>query len=146
MIASIKNLIVENPSGLLEMKESLSIPEYRDNYGFGLKNVSTTYESQKSHSSEKDWFAFPNKTLDTLFNVQKESSGDLLVVWIIETIKADRVYCHLVLTNEAFKEILNDRNRHVLKVHQMYSKFWEDHIAMNMDNSLEKATQVESLN
>lgn len=131
---SIKNLIAENPSGLLEMKPSLSIPEYRDNYGFGLKNLWTIYESRRSHISGEDWFAFPKSStsLETLFRVQEESKGDLLVVFIVETIKAGRIYCHLVLKDEAFKEILNDNTQHVLQVHQMYTKYFKDHIALNM--------------
>lgn len=132
MKANIKNLIVENPSGLLEMKPSLSVPEYRNNYGFSLKEIFTIYKSKKIHHSGEDWFEFGKKSLDQLFTVQDESEGDLLVVFIIETIKADRVYCHLVLTDQAFKGILNDKTQHVLQVHQMYSKFWRDHIAMNM--------------
>ena len=131
-IASIKNLIASNPSGLLEMKPSLSIPEYRDNYGFGLKNTFTIYESKRSHHSGKDWFEFGEKPLDQLFTVQEESEGNLLVVFIVETIKAGRVYCHLVLSDEAFKGILNDKNQHILKVRQMYSQFFRDHIALNM--------------
>ncbi len=144
MKASIKNLIAKNPSGLLEMKSPLSIPEYLDNYGFGLENIFTIYESQKSHHSGNDWFAFPGKTIETLFNVQEESEGDLLIVFIVETIKEGRVYCHLVLTDEAFRGILNDRTQHIFQVHQMYSKFWKDHIAMNCDNSYEEAVQEES--
>ena len=128
--ASIKNLITENPSGLHEMKPSLSIPEYRDNYGFGLKKICTIFKSKKIHG--EDWFEFGKKPLNELFKVQEESDGDLLVVFIIETIKNDRVYCHLVLSDEAYKGILNDKAQHVLQVHQMYSKFWSNHIALNM--------------
>lgn len=130
--ASIKNLIPENPSGLLEMKPSLSIPEYRYNYGFGLKNVFTIYESKRSHHSGADWFAFPNNTIEKLFTVQEESEGDLLVVFIVETIKANRVYCHLILSDEAYRRILNDKSQYILQVHQMYTKFFVDHIALNM--------------
>jgi hypothetical protein len=144
MKASVKNLIAENPNGLFEMKRSLSIREYRDNYGFGLKNIFTIYESKKSHHSGNDWFAFPSKTVETLFTVQEESEGDILVVFIVETIKEGRVYCHLVLTDEAFRGILNDGTQHILQVHQMYEKFWEDHIAMNCDNSYEEVIQEES--
>ncbi len=132
MKASIKNLIERNPSGLLEIKPSLSIPEYRDNYGFGLEKVFEIYQSKRRHHSEIDWFAFPNKTIETLFTVQEESDGDLLVVFIIETIKNNRVYCHLILSDEAFKKILGDKTQHILQVHQMYSKFFQDHIALNM--------------
>ncbi len=133
MKASIKNLIVENPSGLLELQTSLTILEYRDNYGFNLKNICNIYESKKSHHSGEDWFKFNKKSLDQLFTVQEESGGDLLVVFIIETIKAGRVYCHLVLTDEAFKGILKDKTQHVLQVHQMYSQWLErDNITMNM--------------
>jgi len=132
MKANIINLIQANPSGLLELKPSLTISEYRNNFGFGLKNIATIYESKMSHYSESDWFAFPNKTLETLFNVQEESNGDLLVVFIVETIKENRVHCDLVLTDGAFSKILKDKTQHVLKVHQMYTKFWRNHILMNM--------------
>ena len=37
--ATIIDLIKANPSGLLELQPSMSIPEYRNNYGFELKNV-----------------------------------------------------------------------------------------------------------
>ncbi len=141
-MTNIKNLIAENPSGLLEMKTPLSISEYRDNFGFDLKNIFTIYESKRSHHSGKDWFAFPNKTLETLFNVQEESEGDLLVVYIAETIKNNTVRCHLILSDDAFRMLMKDS--HILQVHQMYSKFWKDHIAMNCDNSYEEAMQAES--
>lgn len=132
MKASIKNLIVENPSGLLEMKNSLSIPEYRDNYGFDLEKIISIYKSKKISNSNEDWFKFKETPLDQLFTVKDESEGDLLVVFIVETIKENRVYCHLVLTDEAFKGILNDKSRHLLQVHQMYSIFWKNHVAINM--------------
>ncbi len=131
---NIKHLIAENPSGLLEMKKSLTIPEYRDSFGFKLKNVWTIYESKRSHHTGKDWFCFPNNTLENLFTVEEESDGDNLVVFIIETIKDHRVYCNLVLSDEAYKKILSDKTQHILQVHQMYTKFWRDHIALNMAN------------
>lgn len=137
MKASIKHLILANPSGLLEIKKPLSIPEYMDNYGFRLQKTTTIFESKRSHISSDDWFAFGKKTLDQLFTVREESEGDLLVVFIIETIKAGCVYCHLVLSDEAYKEILNDKSQHLLKVHQMYTQFLpfcSDHIALNMAN------------
>jgi hypothetical protein len=137
MKASIKKIIAENPTGLLEMKPAVSVAEYGNNFGFNLKNTFLIYESKRSHISGKDWYVFPGiKSLNKLFKVfeiKKESDGDLLVVYIVETIKAHKVYCHLVLTDNAFKEILNDRNQHVLKIHQMYSQFLgTDYIAMNM--------------
>ncbi len=131
--ASIVDLIEANPSGLLQLKKPLSIPEYRNNFGFGLKEICTIYESKRSHSSEEDWFKFGGKKLDQLLIVEEKSEGDLLVVFIVETIKEGRVHCNLVLTDEAFSGILNDRNQHVLKVHQMYSQYWErNNIAINM--------------
>jgi hypothetical protein len=132
MKANIKNLIAQNPSGLLEMQSSLSFDEYRENYGFELKNTYTIYRSKKRYHSNEDWFAFPRiKSLDELLKVEEESSGDLLVVYLVETIKGARIYCHLILSDQAFREILNDKSQHVLQVHQMYSKFFEDYIALN---------------
>jgi PKD repeat protein len=130
-MTTIKELIAKNPGGLLEMKRSMTILEYRDNYGFGLKNTFTIYEAKESHISGKEWFASQNKTLETLFNVQEETNGDLLVVYIVETIKNNTVRCHMILSDEAYKNLIKDS--HVVKVHQMYSKFWRDHIAMNMN-------------
>ena len=124
MKASIRELCVENPSGLFQMRPSLTIPEYRDNYGFGLNHVCTIYESKRSHHSGKDWFSFPNKrNLEELFRVKEESMGDLLIVYIVETIKSNRVYCNLVLSDKSFSEIMNDKSQYILKVHQMYSMY-----------------------
>lgn len=134
MKASIMNLIAVNPSGLLELKPALAISEYRENYGFNLEKNFTIYQSERISSSRKDWFAFPKKSLETLFTVHKESEGDLLVVYIVETIKSGKVYCHLILSDEAYREIVNDKTQLILQVHQMYSKFWQDHIALNMAN------------
>lgn len=134
MKASIMNLIVANPSGLLEIKPAMTISEYRENFGFNLEKNFTIYQSERINSSRKDWFAFPAKKLETLLAVQTESDGDLLVVYIVETIKNGKVYCHLILSDAAYREMLNDKNRLILQVHQMYSKFWQDHIALNMAN------------
>ena len=134
MSLSIKTLIAENPSGLLQMQPSVSTAEYRQNFGFGLKNTHEIYESKKSRNAEKDWFAFKSaeESLEKLFRVEHESDGNLLIVYIVETITGGRVHCNLVLTDEAWKKILSDKATHVLKVHQMYTKFWRDHIALNM--------------
>lgn len=134
MKANIKDLIVSNPSGLLELQSPLTIPEYRENFGFKLKNVFTIYKSRKINHNDEEWFAFSGKTLNNLFEVCEESAGDLLVVYIIETIKNHKVNCNLVLSNDAYKEMLSDVSCHILQVHQMYSKFWQDHIALNTLN------------
>lgn len=130
-MTTIKSLIAEHPNGLLEMKPSVRIAQYRDNYGFGFKNIFTIYQSKKIHHSGNDWFAFPNKTMETLFTVQEESEGGLLVVYIAETIKNNTVCCHLILSNDAFRMLMKDS--HILQVHQMYSKFWQDYVALNMN-------------
>jgi hypothetical protein len=129
---SIKNLIQANPSGLLELKPAMTIPEYRENFGFNLKNVLTIYKSKKISCNEEDWFAFSGKSLENLFEVRKESDGNLLVVFIVETIKNGKVNCHLILSDAAYQEMVNDPSCHILQVHQMYTKFFWDHIALNM--------------
>lgn len=132
-MVEIKSIIAQNPSGLLELKPSLTIPEYRDNYGFGLKNVCTIFESKRIHVSGEDWFAHGKDLLENLFRVQEESDGDLLVVFIVETIKSGHVYCHLILSDEAYNQILSDKTQHVLQVHQMYSQYLgTNYIDMNM--------------
>lgn len=132
MKASIKDLVIANPSGLLELKPAMTIPEYRENFGFNLKNVFTIYESRRVSYKNVDWFAFREKSLENLFEVREESSGDLLVVFIVETIKNAEINCHLILSDAAYAEILNDKSCQVLKVHQMYTQFFQDHIALNM--------------
>jgi hypothetical protein len=134
MKASIASLINANPSGLLELKSPMTIDGYREKSGFGLKKIFTIYQSERISGNRKGWFAFPNKTLENLVMIQKESGGDLLVVYIVETIKSGQVYCRLLLTDEAYREILNDKNQYILQVHQMYTEFWQDHIALNMAN------------
>ena len=134
MKASIESLINANPSGLLELKSPMTIDGYREKSGFGLKKVFTIYQADRISGNRKDWFAFPNKTLENLVMIQKESGGDLLVVYIIETIKSGQIYCHLILTDEAYREILNDKSQYILQVHQMYTEFWKDYIALNMAN------------
>ncbi len=129
--ASIKNLILSNPSGLLEMQKSLSYSDYLYNYGFSLKNVCTIFKSKRIHHSGNDWFEFSARPLAELFTVQEESAGDLLVVFIVDTMKDGRVYCNLVLSDQAWSNILNDKTQHVLAVHQMYTQFFSDHIALN---------------
>lgn len=132
MKTSIKELMEKNPSGLVEMKPSMTIPEYRDNFGFDLKNTLTIYTSKRLNGTQKDWFNFSKKSIEELIYVENEFSGDIFIVFIVETIKEDRVYCHIVLSDATFKGILDDKTQHVLQVHQMYSNFWKDHIAMNM--------------
>jgi len=130
--ASIKKLIQENPSGLLELQQSLSIPEYRNNQGFNLKNTFKIYESKYATNNNKDWFAFLEKSLDKLFKVKEESDGDLLVVFIAEFMRGNNIYCYLVLSDEAFKNMINDKRYHLLKVCQMYSSFFDnDYIKLN---------------
>ena len=134
MKTNIYNLINENPNGLLELKPALSIPEYRDKYGFGFKNIWTIFESKKRHHSGNDWYAFKtNQTLEGLFAVKAESDGDLLIVFIVEVIKNNKIHCYLVLKDEAYAEILKDKAQYVLCVHQMYSNWGgNDYIALNM--------------
>ena len=132
MSESIKNLIAVNPNGLLQLQPAMTVAEYRENFGFDLKNAFAIYKSKKINYEDKDWFAFPGNSLKSLFTVQEETKGDLLVVFVVETIKNDRVYCHLILSDKAYEKILNDTSQYVLQVHQMYSKFWKDHIVLNM--------------
>ncbi len=132
MKESIKDLIQVNPSGLLEIQPSLTIPEYRENSGFNLENVFTIYKSRMVNYKGVDWFAFSGKSLENLFEVREESSGDLLVVFIVETLKSDQINCCLILSDAAYEEILHDKSCQVLQVHQMYTQFFRDHIALNM--------------
>lgn len=132
MKESIKDLILANPSGLLELQPAMTIPEYRENFGFKLKNTWTIYQSKKITFKDENWFAFPGRSLKDLFEVCEESDGDLLVVFIVETIKNGKVNCYLILSNAAYQAMVNDTSCHILQVHQMYTKFFENHLALNM--------------
>lgn len=129
MSENIKDLIAANPSGLLELQPAMTIPAYRENFGFNLKNIFTIYESKEMHHSHKEWFAFPGKTLENLFTVQEESTGDLLVVFLVEALRQGEIYCYLILSDEAYRNLM--KTHKILQVHQMYTKFWRDHIALN---------------
>lgn len=129
MKASIENLIAANPSGLLELKPSMTINQYRESlYGFNLLKTFTIYKSSKIRYPEEEWFAFPNKSLKNLFTVEELSEGDLLVAFIIEIMKGDKIYCYLVLSDKAYQQILKDKSQHVLQVHQMYAKFFQENL------------------
>ena len=86
MKASIKALIASNPSGLMEMKSPISLTEYADKYGFNLRNTWKIYESKLTHHSGKDWFAHGKQSRHELVKVQAESVGNLLVVFMVESI------------------------------------------------------------
>lgn len=133
MNASIKDLIAANPSGLLELKSPLSFSEYRENFGFGLKSVFTIYKSKEISCDYEEWFAFSGKKLDTLFEVCEECKGDLIVVFIVETIKDGKIYCNLILSDDAYRKILDDKSCRVLQVHQMFLKFFQDHLVLNVN-------------
>ncbi len=128
---SIKDLIAANPSGLLQLKPDMGLQAYVDE-GFDLKNTYKIYESRWITGAKDDYFAFLNKNLENLFQVQEESQGDLLVVYIVIAYHKGNASCNLILSDEAYKEIL--RSRKVLAVHQMYTKFFQDHITLNMVN------------
>ncbi|MEI6352348.1 MAG: hypothetical protein WCO35_00195 [Candidatus Nomurabacteria bacterium] len=132
--ASIKSLIEANPSGLLEMQKPLSPEEYRNNYGFKLKNTVEIFESKRLRLSGNDEYKFPgHNSLEELFKVEEESTGDLLVVFIAEVIMLGKIHLFLILKDAAFKKMIEDKSQEVIKVHQMYTKFWKDHIALNMN-------------
>lgn len=44
------------------------------------------------------------------------------IAFVVETMypNIERVYCHLILTNDAYEAILADTNRQVVKVEQFY--------------------------
>ncbi len=134
MKENILDLIQANPNGLLKLQAPLSISEYRENFGFNLKNVWTIYQSKKISHTHEDCFSSPRQNLENIFQVKVEAEENCnLVVFIVETIKGGQVNCHLILKNEAYQRLLNDPTCHILQVHQMYKTglFNKDHIALN---------------
>jgi len=127
MNETILDLIALNPSGLMELQSPLTTAQYRENFGFKLKNVVTIFQSRRLNG--KDTFAFPNKSLENLLEF-KESGGDLLVVYIVETIENNKIHCNLVLSNDAYQKLLSKKDS-IIQVHQMYSEFFKDHVALN---------------
>lgn len=121
MKKSIKNLIAENPQGLLELKPAMTLPEYRRNDGFNLRKAFIIYKSKKIRYPERDWFSFSDKSLKNLVSVKEESESDSLMVFVVETIKDDKIHCNLLLSNKAYQGILNDKKQFVLRIYQMKS-------------------------
>ncbi|MFA7377749.1 MAG: hypothetical protein WCZ15_03040 [Patescibacteria group bacterium] len=124
-----EELVSNNPRGLMEIRPALTLAEYNENKGFGLKRVLTIFQSAKIHESRTDYFVFPNRnSLKKLFKVRESDASDLQFVYIAEVIKRGMVYCYLVLSDEAFAKIVRDSNQYVLQVHQLYSRFWQRHL------------------
>lgn len=118
MESIIKKLIAENPSGLFKMEPFLPyVEKYFDNLGFELADMFRIYQSRIIHESGNDWFKLPNKTLETLFNVQEELKGNILIVYIAVTIEKS---CYLILCDDAFRTLMKDAQ--IMQVYQMSFK------------------------
>lgn len=117
-------------------RKTISIQEYRKNFGFGLQKVHTIFESGLTHLSGEDWFSSMvarDRGLENLvFFPEKKQEDDeaLEVVYLVEQLDNNLVHCTLVESDSAWKEILSSGKR-IIKVHQMYRKFWEDHVSLN---------------
>ncbi len=117
----------------MDIKNPLTVAEYCDNFGFGLKNKFTIFKTKElTFDRKEDWFAHGKKNLKDLFTVESKSDG-LLVVFIIETMKAGKIRCQLILTTEAYQKIVDDKTSKIIQVHQMYKEFFRDHISLNME-------------
>lgn len=120
-----EQLVNENPTGLLEIRKSLTFKEYRDQFGFDLKSGHEIFKSKHLNTLEgKDWYKYPATSENSLKKVFDVSVGGRdNIVYVVETIypSKERVYCHLILTNLAYKTILENINQQqVIKVEQFY--------------------------
>jgi hypothetical protein len=127
-IASLKKLQLENPSGLLQINQSITYAEYcKENYfsGLGNKDVNNGHEIFRAKSirhENEDFYQYPassKNSLNTLFTVRTESTGDLLVVFVADISKDGRVQATLILTDTAWQEVLAS-NQKVMRVEQFY--------------------------
>ncbi|MEI8223814.1 MAG: hypothetical protein WCG20_01685 [bacterium] len=134
--ASLITLQQANPNGLLEFGESLSYAEYATEcYFSGLATIGTVnnghelYRSKSlRHQTTEDFYKYPassKNSLSTLFTVQSESAGDLLVVFVADISKNGRVQATLVLTDTAWQEVLAS-NQKVMRVEQFYLHIIEE--------------------
>lgn len=118
------------------MVKTISIQQYRENSGFGLEKTHTIFESSLTHHSGEDWFDSPvarDRGLENLVFFPEKKQGDdesLEVVYLVEQLDGNLVHCTLVESDSAWKEILSSGKK-IIKVHQMYRKFWEDHVSLN---------------
>lgn len=129
-IASLKQLQLENPNGLLQIGESLSYAKYcHENYSSGLvssnSNVNNGHEIFRSKSvrrENEDFYEYPTSSknsLNTLFTVRTESTGDLLVVFVADISTNGHVQATLILTDTAWQNVLAS-NQKVMRVEQFY--------------------------
>ena len=128
-IASLKQLQQENPNGLLPIGEAISYAEYTSNHYFsGLTSVGRTnngheiYRSKSVRRDDADFYQYPEsskKPLSTLFTVQTESTGDLLVVFVADISTDGHVQATLILTDAAWQKVLTS-NQKVMRVEQFY--------------------------
>lgn len=118
-------------------RKTISIKEYKEKGGFRFEKVYTIFESALIHSSKKDWFKFPaayERGLKELvfFPEKRIEDNPIEIVYLVEQLEKDEglVHCTLVESERGLREILDSRKK-IIKVHQMYRKFWEDHISLN---------------
>lgn len=119
-----RKLQAENSNGLFDVRPRLSIEEYRENFGFDLKNGWDIFQSKKLHHSGEDWYRYPKSStsLEALFIVQDKPNTDTdsMVVFVVESIKNHNVYCQLILSDKAYQKMLADPVTRVVKVEQFY--------------------------
>ncbi|MDD3694204.1 MAG: hypothetical protein PHC89_02325 [Candidatus Pacebacteria bacterium] len=118
------------------MKKIITVQEYRENFGFRLQKVHTIFESGLTHLSGEDWFNSPvarDRGLENLIFFPEKKQGDdeaLEVVYLVEQLDNNFVHCTLVESDNGWREAIGSGKR-IIKVHQMYRKFWEDHVSLN---------------
>ncbi len=127
--ASLISFQQRNPNGLLQIGESISYAEYATNcYFSGLvtlgrhNNGHEIYRSKSVKHEDKDFYQYPESSknsLNTLFTVQVESTGDLLVVFVADISTDGHVQATLILTDAAWQQILAS-NQKVMRVEQFY--------------------------
>ena len=123
--ASLMPLQAENPSGLFQIGESIPYAMYTDKHFLSgpQKDGFEIFRAKRIGSLDKeDFYAFAKpseKSLATLFTVQNESDGDLLVVFVADISKDGQVKSTLILTDSAWQEVLAS-NQKVMRVEQFY--------------------------
>jgi hypothetical protein len=137
-IASLSKLQKENPNGLLPIGTPVLYAEYGAKcYFSGLLALNTPsnngheiYRSKSVKHEDEDFYQYPassKNSLNTLFTVQTESGGDLLVVFVADISKDGHVQATLILTDAAWQEILASSQR-VMRVEQFFLHILEEQL------------------
>ena len=126
-IASLEYLQQENPSGLFRIGTPVPYAEYSSEHYFSglastgrMNNGHELYRSKTVRREDKDFYQYPESSknsLNTLFTVRTNSTGDFLVVFVADISTDGHVQATLILTDDAWQKVLCSDQK-VMRVEQ----------------------------